>query len=1363
MTVRRDDSVDIALVRQLGKGGNATVHEAIVGGRRVALKRPRRDALERRPEARSLFEREYYTLAQLAHPNIVEVYGYGIDAEGPYYTMELLDSESLSELAPLPWPQACRILRDVAAALAMVHSRRMVHRDVTMHNVRLTAKGKAKLMDFGAMTPIGIPEHTIGTPAYMAPEAVYHQALDQRTDLYALGALGYRLLCGRDAYPARRIDQLRDAWRSRPVPLSQRVPNLPPQLDELIRQLLSLNPAGRCKTAAEVFLRLGSVADLKDDETEIASAYLSAPTLVGRERELGTLRRHIVQSVRLKGSAVLVEGPAGVGRSRLLDACILDGQLMGALVLRARAVAGSAASFELIATLARQLVDARPILGGSDPRIEALVARARGENVAAVAATADEQNLLQHELMTWFMLATGERPLVLIVDDMHLADRESAAVLARLVDAAPKHRLTVVASALRGDPGICTQAMRLLRERATLLALQPLSEEQTLALVRSLFDDVVNVKLAAKRIFEIARGNPQATVDLAEWLVDGGHVTHEDGRWQIPDAFAALPLPVSVHDALRQRLSALGPHAIRLGAALAIAGEADLPSGGYGALLAEPDERLVHAALAELLAAQVLTPHGHGHGLAQAAYRELLVELVDGDVIASIHRRIAEVCLASDQPDWAIYHLFHGAARGEALDRLLARLEEGASPTQILHSLEGRVAWLREVLDACRQQGRPAAELFAVKNELVRRAEIKASLVRDEIAELSQHYKDLTGYNDWLALPEDMEPLSRIQAALRAAAERHDRLPAHDQIMGPEEALSGMLAFISSCVGSAAANTEIALLEQMPPLAPFAPLSESIRLLARYIEACEAAIGGQAETGSAKFIDTLRELEGEVGKRLGAGADRLRRHAMIAIGILNASLSRSIALDYADRLDALAEESHDPYARSTSLRIRHQYHLRRGNWAQAQYWEHEVELDKLTDRSALFHPSGVFVLAETYATLGSLAGMRECLAQMREYSAASEGLRIWHCYMAAEYDRLRGAPEQALPQHLSILETRAGTHVGWVYAAYGALSCLEGLGRLEEGKQLGDALLERARAAQLSAASGLILRPLSLIEARLGNLERAVALVQENIEQCRTLGMGGINLGAAYEYRARVAIWAQDKQAFETFTELCAEQYHAGGGCPDLTARFDVLLSDARRAGVVDAGWRSRELGPMTLSHAQVELRDRLADCLTSESRCQQALVAIARAANASGGYLYELSGDRFELLASSGCGAPPSGLLESAATYLETFAEKRSSRDSGREAANTESESTGSQSGAAERWRGETCAGFLPQVLVSPRDRARVGLFLLQQGAAPARAADRDLLEVVVETLLAAGDLRAPRRSSAPPPRASGAPTPAA
>ena len=79
---------------------------------------------------------------------------FGIDAAGPYYTMELLEGSDLRESAPLPWTEVCALLRDVAAALALLHSRRLLHRDISPRNVYRVRGGRTKLIDFGAMSPM---------------------------------------------------------------------------------------------------------------------------------------------------------------------------------------------------------------------------------------------------------------------------------------------------------------------------------------------------------------------------------------------------------------------------------------------------------------------------------------------------------------------------------------------------------------------------------------------------------------------------------------------------------------------------------------------------------------------------------------------------------------------------------------------------------------------------------------------------------------------------------------------------------------------------------------------------------------------------------------------------------------------------------------------------------------------------------------------------------------------------------------------------------------------------------------------------------------------------------------------------------
>jgi serine/threonine-protein kinase len=165
-------------------------------GRRLALKQLTPPDDERRSLITSQFQREYHILSQLAHPRIIEVYDYGIEGSAPFYTMELLDGEDLHELGKLPWRRACALLCDIAPSLAIVHSRGLVHRDVSARNVRCTSDGRAKLIDFGALAPAGLNQRAVVTPLFVAPEVLALQALDGRADLYGLGALAYWMLNG---------------------------------------------------------------------------------------------------------------------------------------------------------------------------------------------------------------------------------------------------------------------------------------------------------------------------------------------------------------------------------------------------------------------------------------------------------------------------------------------------------------------------------------------------------------------------------------------------------------------------------------------------------------------------------------------------------------------------------------------------------------------------------------------------------------------------------------------------------------------------------------------------------------------------------------------------------------------------------------------------------------------------------------------------------------------------------------------------------------------------------------------------------------------------------------------------------------
>jgi len=179
---------------RIGQGGMGVVFRATDKklGATVALKR----LLEGRESSTGssrveLFHQEYRTLALLAHPHVVRVEDFGVDQGVPFYTMELLEGADLYSLAPLAWREACSLVRDTCSALALLHSRRLLHRDLSPRNIKRADNGRAKLIDFGAMSPMGHARQVIGTPPFVAPEVLGGHALDARTDLYSVGATLY--------------------------------------------------------------------------------------------------------------------------------------------------------------------------------------------------------------------------------------------------------------------------------------------------------------------------------------------------------------------------------------------------------------------------------------------------------------------------------------------------------------------------------------------------------------------------------------------------------------------------------------------------------------------------------------------------------------------------------------------------------------------------------------------------------------------------------------------------------------------------------------------------------------------------------------------------------------------------------------------------------------------------------------------------------------------------------------------------------------------------------------------------------------------------------------------------------------------
>ena len=259
--------------RELGRGGMATVFLAhdIRHARSVAVKTVARDRVT--PMGAERFLQEIRTAARLTHPHVLGVHDSGEVAGLLYYVMPYIPGETLRARlvreGALPLPDAMRLMRELAGALAYAHTHGVVHRDLKPENV-LLSDGHAVVADFGIAkalaaatqsdtvpgTGLTSAEVALGTPGYMAPEQAVGDDTDHRADLYALGVVAYEMLAGAHPFGARSALALARAHREEtPAPLGERRPDAPPEVAALVMRLLAKAPDAR-PGSAEIVLRV---------------------------------------------------------------------------------------------------------------------------------------------------------------------------------------------------------------------------------------------------------------------------------------------------------------------------------------------------------------------------------------------------------------------------------------------------------------------------------------------------------------------------------------------------------------------------------------------------------------------------------------------------------------------------------------------------------------------------------------------------------------------------------------------------------------------------------------------------------------------------------------------------------------------------------------------------------------------------------------------------------------------------------------------------------------------------------------------------------------------------------------------------
>jgi predicted ATPase/signal transduction histidine kinase/tRNA A-37 threonylcarbamoyl transferase component Bud32 len=580
------------------------------GGVPVIVKTPRNENLG--PRERARYQREYSVLQRLrGTPGVLAPRGYEVLGERPVLLLEDVGGKALSEQLGQPFELSAffSIAIPLAATLAEVHRRGVIHKDIKPANILLSPGGQVWLIDFGLATQQQV-EHVEGasvalvegTLPYMSPEQSgrINRVVDYRTDFYSLGVTLYQLLTGR--LPFRGKDPLEwlHAHLSRtPVSPSQRVPSIPPMLSAVVLKLLAKAADDRYQSAeglkadlerCEDALRRGEREDFPLGLQDFPARFQLPQHLYGREAEVRTLLGAFEDVAREARPAwVLVRGYSGIGKTSLVQELhkpVLERQgffLRGKFNPLQRDV-----PYATLAQALRALV--QQVLAGSDEEVEVWRQRLReafegngqvlvdlvpqlemvvGKQPAAPQLPpAETQNRFNRLFLRFLgVFASAQRPLVLFLDDLQWADFASLKLLKHLA-AHPDTPPLLLIGAYRDNEVNPSHPLALVLEEARKegarlaeLHLGPLSPAQTRQLVTDALLGAAHevVEPLSELLQARTGGNPFFLLQLLRTLYQDGLVERvPQGGWLWnADAVRAMGHSDNVVDFMADRLRKL--------------------------------------------------------------------------------------------------------------------------------------------------------------------------------------------------------------------------------------------------------------------------------------------------------------------------------------------------------------------------------------------------------------------------------------------------------------------------------------------------------------------------------------------------------------------------------------------------------------------------------------------------------------------------------------------------------------------------------------------------------------------------------------------------------------------------------------
>jgi len=591
------------VLAELGSGGMGTVYlarcvEAAVGleeGAEVALK-----VIHPHLLAEAGFFKRFLREADIGrnvqHENVVRTFDCDATLQDGvqqnYLVMEFVEGQTLrdllEELERVPEELCRHIGREVAQGLAAIHAAGVVHRDIKPENVLITEQHVVKVMDLGVArlqeeaVRLSQAGAFVGSLEYAAPEQFRSAGRepDGRADLHALGVLLYELATGRHPYrdeDASRV--LHNVLEVEPRKAGELNPQLSPFFEEVVATLLAKDRDARFRAAADLaeVLREGEAsawwrerASALRIETKRPLRRIRIPretALYGRDDDLARLHALYEQAKAGDGRVLLVEGEAGIGKTRLVDEFV--GRLRQAgedvnFLFGSYPPGGAATASGAFSEAYREHFGAEGLEGtvagylqSTPGLVPAFAALLRGD-AAPRGATAFTRDSLQTVFVHATRALASERVTIVLIDDLHFAPGEGRGLFSSLAMAVPGHRILLLGTLRPGVEESWTVNVQR-QEHTTLLPLARLGPKD---LARLLEDAFHSERLAAELGHRIAikcDGNPYFAFEIIRGLREDRLIRQKpDGTWDTAQVIKEVSVPSSIRDLFHARLGDLG-------------------------------------------------------------------------------------------------------------------------------------------------------------------------------------------------------------------------------------------------------------------------------------------------------------------------------------------------------------------------------------------------------------------------------------------------------------------------------------------------------------------------------------------------------------------------------------------------------------------------------------------------------------------------------------------------------------------------------------------------------------------------------------------------------------------------------------